>query len=106
LAKALALGENMKRTAKQRERISMGMRNSWLKRKHDKLKAQLESAKIFSSVEEIPPTEHKDVAAEYDFLLAPNGARAFVKRIHCMEMHGFLLAAGIQIRGVSSHETT
>lgn len=91
----------MKRTAKQRERISMGMRNSWLKRKHDKLKAQLESAKL--SVEEV--TDHKDVAAEYDFLLAPNGARVFVKRIHDMHMHGFLLAAGIQIRAVSSHET-
>jgi hypothetical protein len=96
----------MKRTAKQRERISMGMRNSWLKRKHDKLKAQLENAKIFSSIEEIPPTDQKDVAAEYDFLLAPNGARVFVKRIHDMEMHGFLLAAGIKIRAVSSHETT
>ena len=94
----------MKRTAKQRERISMGMRNSWLKRKHDKLKAQLESANF--SIEEIPPTDQKDVAAEYDFLLAPNGARVFVKRIHDMEMHGFLLAAGIKIRAVSSHETT
>ena len=103
MAKTLALGAMMKRTAKQRERISMGMKNSWLKRKHDKLKAQLENARV--SVEEVPPTEHQDVASEYDFLLAPNGARVFVKRIHDMNMHGFLLAAGIKIRAVSSHET-
>jgi hypothetical protein len=84
------MANNLKRTPAQRKRIAEGMKRSWALRKQ-------------FDVEEIKPTEERDIAAEYDLLIAPNNVRAFVPCIHDRAMYEFLIASGVEIRRLSSH---